>query len=193
MAASPLAVALSAAAIAMAAGIFYHFNFGLEEYMGPLKGGRAAVFTCYRACMFSSCGLCVSLCVALVQGLVCILPASLVPQPPSACATLGASRRPTRAAWQAPRVVASTPPPTTSPPHPRPDACGLNGPPKGPQPEFLRLGNAFLDGLHCLVTPFFLDCVATPVGRFWVRIPSLSCAPDRARARRPAPSDAGRA
>ncbi|GBF94185.1 hypothetical protein Rsub_07172 [Raphidocelis subcapitata] len=94
MAVSPLAAALSAVAIAMGAGIFYHFNFGLEEYMGPLK-----------------------------------------------------------------------------------DACGLNGPPKGPQPEFLRLGNPFLDGLHCLVTPFFLDCVATPVGRFWVLKTLEVCTP----------------
>lgn len=34
--------ALAAAALAMAGAIFWHFNFGLTEYMDPLKGARAA-------------------------------------------------------------------------------------------------------------------------------------------------------
>ncbi|KAI8477223.1 MAG: hypothetical protein J3K34DRAFT_398720 [Monoraphidium minutum] len=78
-------ILLSSAAMTMAAAIWYHFNFGLREYMEPLK-----------------------------------------------------------------------------------DACGLNGPPKGDAPPHLKLGFGFLDGLHCLLTPFFLDCVALPAGRFFV-------------------------
>jgi len=69
----------------------------------------------------------------------------------------------------------STPPPrhhrhhaTTAATPPTPDKCGLNGPPKGTPPPFLKLNNGFLDALHCLLTPFFLDCVALPAGRFWV-------------------------
>lgn len=38
MAAAAARAGLSLAAVAMAAAIFYHFNFGLTEYMEPLKG-----------------------------------------------------------------------------------------------------------------------------------------------------------
>lgn len=58
--------------------------------------------------------------------------------------------------------------PRANAPTPCQDACGLNGEPKGQEPAHMKLGLSFVDGLHCLLTPFFLDCVASPAGRFFV-------------------------
>lgn len=63
------------------------------------------------------------------------------------------------------------------------DRCGLNGPATGvlgylrrPPPHY-KLGVKFIDALHCLITPFFLDCVAQPAGRFWVIKTLEACVP----------------
>jgi hypothetical protein len=139
MAPAPLAVrvALTGLAIAMAAGIFWHFNFGLTAYMEPLKGGCAGGGGAVAEAAARAACACTPARLAGRRGLRC---------------------------------RAAHPTPCPRPPSPTPpDACGLNGPRKGKAPQFHELGVSFLDGLHCLLTPFFLDCVASPAGRFWVR------------------------